>query len=146
LSLLISFKLWPGMLSISSCIYWPFVHLLRIVSKVHWVHSLNGLLILCGVSFWSSLYILVINLLSDVAGKDFSPSVICLFSLLKLFSFIWFSWICQSFVLIAELLEFHSWSYYLCIYVPVYYLFFLFFTPFQLSYISFMCSLIILII
>jgi hypothetical protein len=52
------------------CIYWPFVIFLRIVCS--FAHFFNGPLIVCGVSFLSSLYILVINPLSDVLlAKDF---------------------------------------------------------------------------
>jgi hypothetical protein len=60
-----AFPLWSRMLSMSSCIYWPFVFLLlRIVWFI--CPFIQWLLILWEVSFLSSLHILLINPLSDV--------------------------------------------------------------------------------
>jgi hypothetical protein len=111
-----SFTLWSRILSISSCIYWSFVLLLWIVCSIHsFSHFFTDLLIHHGVNFFSSLYILVINPLSDVhLGEIFSHSVDCLFSQLTVFFavqgffslLVWWHPICQLFLLIAELLEF----------------------------------------
>jgi hypothetical protein len=75
-------------------------------------HFFGGLLFLWEVSVLSSLYILVINPLSDVQlSKICSHSEGCLFSLLPLLYgsyLVSCSPICQYFLLIAELLELHS--------------------------------------
>jgi hypothetical protein len=91
-------------------------------------HVFIVLFILCRINFLSLLYILVINPWSDEElAKIFSHSVGCLFSLVtvsfamqKIFSLM------QSLlsILIAELLKFYSGSYCLCLYDPVYSLFF----------------------
>jgi hypothetical protein len=89
-----AFPVWPRILNISSCIYWPFVlPLLRTVQFIclfiqQVFDSLQGY-------FLSSLCILVINLLS----KIFYHFAACLFSLVtvsfavqKLFSFMQYHW------------------------------------------------------
>jgi hypothetical protein len=63
------FPLWPRILSVSSYIYWPFVFLLlRIVCLVHLpTYSMgNWFFVGLGFFFFSSLYILVINIPSHM--------------------------------------------------------------------------------
>jgi hypothetical protein len=61
-----SFPLWLRILNISLCIYLPFVSVFENCLFSSFAYLFNGLLILCRVSFLSSLCILLVNLLSDI--------------------------------------------------------------------------------
>jgi hypothetical protein len=69
-----AFPLWPRMLSISSCIYWPFVFLLlRTVCSVHLPIYSVGCWFFAELVFWVSSKFWLLFLVRCIAGKDFLP-------------------------------------------------------------------------
>jgi hypothetical protein len=108
-----AFPLWPGMVRVSSCVYWPFVPLLlRIVCSVHLPIYSVGCWFFAGLLFWTPCVFWLLTPCQMYSWQRFSPilwtvsSVWWPFPLLCRSILVSGSPICQYFLLIAELLEF----------------------------------------